>query len=566
MADLPCPCGKSSDAYSIDPRGWGHCFSCGDNFPPEVANDKITREDDDLSERGEVPKNYKELTPLTDVYRDLKERGIPAAAVKKFQINVNAGPGDWMAKYPIFKDGKHVGNKVRRKGDKSQNVKEKLAPFWMEGNPDEFNNAELLGQHLFEPGSAKAITIVEGQDDMAAGWVLLGSRYPVVSVLGSGSALRDVRNNFEYLNSFPEIVIAFDTDKAKVNPKTGELRYPGQEAAKKVAELFTPGKCRILTMKKWKDPNDYLKAGMAKEFVEEWWKAPKFMPDGLKLGPDMWDSIVNRPKHFQVDYPFAGLNRLTYGIRLSEFVTLTAETGIGKTSILKHIEYALLMNPELQEKGYGVGFIHLEEPNYDTALGLLSIHNRKPYHLPDTERTVDELRTAYDAVLNNSRVVIWDHFGSNSVDAILDKVRHMAALGCKYIVLDHLSIVVSDQSGDERKQLDEISTKLKTLCMNLNVALICVIHQNRQGQIRGTAGVEQLSNIVMKLYRDNTDPDPWRRNVTKIVIEKNRFCGRTGPGCYLWYNEITGCLEELDEDGVNRYESGGTLRDDERAF
>lgn len=47
------------------------------------------------------------------------------------------------------------------------------------------------------------------------------------------------------------------------------------------------------------------------------------------------------------------------------------------------------------------------------------------------------------------------------MDAVLDKVRHMHALGCKYTVLDHLSIVVSDQSGDERKQLDEISTKLK---------------------------------------------------------------------------------------------------------
>jgi hypothetical protein len=96
----------------------------------------------------------------------------------------------------------------------------------------------------------------------------------------------------------------------------------------------------------------------------------------------------------------------------------------------------------------------------------------------------------------------------------------MHALGCKYIVLDHLSIVVSDQSGDERKQLDEISTKAKTLCMNLNIALICVIHQNRQGQIRGTAGVEQLANIVLKLYRDNTDLNEWRRNVTRSSSRK----------------------------------------------
>jgi twinkle protein len=247
-------------------------------------------------------------------------------------------------------------------------------------------------------------------------------------------------------------------------------------------------------------------------------------------------------------------------------VVVTAETGIGKTSILKEIEYSLLMNEDLKEKGYGVGFIHLEEPNYDTALGLMSIHNSKPYHLPDTERTVDELKDAYNAVINSERVVIWDHFGSNSVEAVLDKIRHMAALGCKYIVLDHLSIVVSDQSGDERKQLDEIATKAKTLCMELNLALICVIHQNRQGQIRGTAGVEQLANIVIKMYRNNTDMDEWRRNVTKLVVEKNRFSGRTGPACWLWWNDMTNRLVELTPEEVQRYEEGGTIRDYEQPF
>src|SRR3546814_3391892 len=60
---------------------------------------------------------------------------------------------------------------------------------------------------------------------------------------------------------------------------------------------------------------------------------------------------------------------------------------------------------------------------------------------------------------------------SNDIDVVLAKIRHMAALGCRYIMVDHLSIIVSDQSGDERKQLDEISTKIKTLTMNLDIAV-----------------------------------------------------------------------------------------------
>src|SRR3546814_15501219 len=61
---------------------------------------------------------------------------------------------------------------------------------------------------------------------------------------------------------------------------------------------------------------------------------------------------------------------------------------------------------------------------------------------------------------------------SNDIDVVLAKIRHMAALGCRYIMVDHLSIIVSDQSGDERKQLDEISTKIKTLTMHLDIAVL----------------------------------------------------------------------------------------------
>jgi twinkle protein len=264
--------------------------------------------------------------------------------------------------------------------------------------------------------------------------------------------------------------------------------------------------------------------------------------------------------------PFTGINNMTYGIRLSELTIINAPTGVGKTSLLKELEYGILMHPEVIEKGYGVGFLHLEELDTDLALGLMSVHANKRFALPDTEKTQDELKSAYDAVINTPRVVVYDHFGSNEIESIIAKVRHMAALGCKYIVLDHLSIVVSAQAGDERKQLDEITTKLKTLCMEANIALIAVIHQNRQGQIRGTAGVEQLANIILRLERDLTSPDPWRRNVTKIWVEKNRFCGRTGPAAWLFFDDITGRMIELDEVAITKYEEGSSINDADIPF
>jgi twinkle protein len=552
----PCPECGSSDGVGVYSDGHGHCFVCNEYYDYiDGHNKNKSRGESTIEQPTQKQKFTKPLTPLTDVFRAIPRRGLPEEAIKKFGIDVNMDKTQDVAhRYPYFVDGVHVANKVRKRTEKT---------FYWEGDN---KNVGLFGEHLF-PAGGKYITVTEGELDAPSAWVLMGSRYPVVSVInGSGGAVNDCKARFEYLDSFEEIVVCFDKDDCKVRPD-GTKFYPGQEAAKKVAELFKPGKVRILELSEGKDPNDYRQKGIdPKKFVDEWWRAPKFKPDGLIPGTDMWDRIVNRPSHFCTPYPFGGLNNLTYGIRLSEFVVINAPTGVGKTSLLKEIEYAILTNPEVREKEYGIGFLHLEELDSDLALGLMSVHANKRFNLPDVEYSQDELRNAYDEIINTNRVVIYDHFGSNEIDSIVAKVRHMAALGCKYIVLDHLSIVVSDQSGDERKQLDEISTKLKTLCMEANIALIAVIHQNRQGQIRGTAGVEQLANIILRLERDLVSPDPWRRNVTKVWVEKNRFCGRTGPASWLFFNDITGRMEELNDVAVTKYEEGLSINDADVPF
>jgi twinkle protein len=539
-------CG-SSDALGVYDDGHTYCFVC--------SKSKQNKRQDTLSEKG---LKTRDITQLATVFRAIPKRGLTEEAIKKYNIDVCMDKEQDVARrYPYFKDGLHVANKVRKRTEK--------AFYWEAESKEDINGCELFGQHLF-PAGGKAVTVVEGEDDAPSAWLLLGSRYPVVSVKSAGSALQDVKNSYEYLNSFEEIVLCFDNDEAKTRPD-GTQFYPGQEAAKKVAELFQPGKVRIMQLAHGKDANDYRQKNIEpKVFIDEWYRAAKFSPDGLIVGTNMWDKIVNRPQHFQTPYPFAGLNKLTYGLRLSELVVINAPTGVGKTSLLKEIEYAILTNPEVRDKGYGVGFLHLEELDSDLALGLMSVHANKRFNLPDVSKTEEELRAAYDAVVNTPRVVIYDHFGSNEIESIVSKVRHMAALGCKYVVLDHLSIIVSDQSGDERKQLDEVTTKLKTLCMEANIALVAVIHQNRQGQIRGTAGVEQLANIVIRLERDLISPDQWRRNITKVWVEKNRFCGRTGPASWLFFDDISGRMTELDDVLVTKYEEGLTINDADIPF
>ena len=544
-----CPECGSSDGLAIYEDN-ENCFVCG-------YHKNYNNGEDNISDKHEVRHAAdRHLTPVAQQDQiAIKDRGISAATVNKYKVTVNTNPESPVGHvYPYFdEDGSHVSNKVRRKGEKA---------FYWEGN---VGAGTLFGQQLF-PAGGKAITIVEGECDALAGFQLTGSRYPCVSVKSSSEAKKNCVDDLEYLNSFEKIVVCMDNDE------------PGQKAANQIAQLFAPGKVHILKLAKieigkdkddnpiyTKDPNDYLLKGLEKEYVNEWFRAPPYMPDGLKLGTDvdLLDEIINYKEPECIPYPWAGLNQKLYGIRLSELTLFTADTGIGKTTFMKEIEYALLQSEELKERGYGVGFLHLEEPKRETLLGMLSIHHNKPYHLPDTPKSAEDLTRAYKEVLDNKRVVVYDHFGSNEIDTILAKIRHMVALGCRYIVLDHLSIIVSDQSGDERKQLDEISTKLKSLTMNLQIAVVAVIHINRQGQVRGSAGPEQVSNNVVRLTRDKKEIDEWRRNVTQMDVEKCRLSGRTGPACWIYYDNETGRLQELSPELVKKYQEGGSLAGDE---
>lgn len=552
----PCPSDDcpSTDGFKQDKKtGWGHCFVCSINRPPEFTNEWMSKNLSNhtmVDEKVKPTKSVGNISPISEVARPFVSRGFSEEVVKRYKVDIAKDRSQgYVAKYPMFDPvtDEHISNKVRLKVNRKDEGDG--PPFRIEGD---FSRAGLFGRHAFPAGSAKSITVVEGQDDALAAHQLTGAKYPCVSVHSASSALADVKKDFEYLNSFPEIVFAFDNDEE------------GQKAAKACAGAGFPlGKVRILTLRKHKDANEYLKAKDGEAFNKEWWQAPVFKPDGLVFAKDMIEDIINRPSPFAVEYPWDGMNQMTYGARISEAILFMADTGVGKSSILREIAYKIMRDEKVKEKGYGIGMLFLEEPIADTALGLMSIHAGKPYHLPDTEKTAEELRKVHKEILGDDRVILYDSFGSNDTKIILDKIRHMSAMGAKYIFLDHLSLLESETEGDERLMLDKFSKDLKTLTIELDICVICVIHTNRQGQARSSAGPEKVANTHIILERDKEDADEWRRNIVKVTIKKNRFSGKTGPACYLRFDTETNRLKELKHEEIQRYEQGGTMKEDE---
>jgi twinkle protein len=183
-------------------------------------------------------------------------------------------------------------------------------------------------------------------------------------------------------------------------------------------------------------------------------------------------------------------------------------------------------------------------------------------HLPDTVVSDVQRRDAFDSTLGTGRLYLLDHFGSTSVENIINRVRYMAkAVNCKYIFVDHISIIVSAQeNGDERKAIDEIMTKLRMLVQETNIGLVVVSHLKRPSdkgheegavtslaQLRGSGSIAQLSDMVIGLERNGQADDIIIRNTTKVRVLKNRFSGITGPAGNLLYNKETGRMFEIED-------------------
>ena len=206
--------------------------------------------------------------------------------------------------------------------------------------------------------------------------------------------------------------------------------------------------------------------------------------------------------------------------------------------------------------------IMLEESPKITALDIMGTEANLPLRRPDINLSDEDKTNYFNKTIGTGRFYFYNHFGSNSVDNIIARVRYMAkALDCKFIVLDHISMIVSSQEfGDERKALDEVMTKLRTLVQETDIALIVVSHLRRPdgkgheegavtslAQLRGSGSIAQLSDMVLGLERDSQNEDVAVRNTTTLRVLKNRFVGMTGPACYLYWDKDTGRLNEVDK-------------------
>ena len=527
----PCPLCSSSDACSLNEDGSAYCFSCDkrvDNYEQLTGGNIENIQTHRINSVNEIEGSFLALN----------DRGIALATAKKYNVKSIANKEGKIIRhfYPYCVASEITSYKVREDGKY----------FTWRGNSQ---GTGLFGQSIFKD-SGKFITLVEGECDAMSAYEMLGSKWPVVSVKsGAAGAAKDVKNSIEFLEKFDCVVINFDSDKA------------GLEAAKKVARLLTPGKAKIQVLPDdFKDANDMLKAGRGQGYIDSWWSAKLYTPSGVLNISEKKEQFNNREQRENVPYPWMGLNKKLYGLRSGELVTLTGGTGLGKSSVTREIEHWLIT----QTKD-NVGIIALEEDWRRTVDGILSIEANARLYIDQVREqyTKEQLNKYFDNVYsgkNKDRVWIHSHFCITDIDEIFSKIRFLIiGCSCKWVIVDHLHMLVSAMSdGDERRSIDNIMTRLRSIVEETGAGLILVSHLRRVdgnrghengisvslSHLRGSQSIAQLSDCVIALERDQQAEDPEEANTTHIRVLKSRYTGDVGMATHLLYDRDTGRLVE----------------------
>lgn len=502
-------CG-SSDAKAVYEDGSAYCFSCKHSTPPSLSKPKVNK----MS--GES--NSKKLFYSGEI-EALHSRKISKDTAKMYKV-LTTKNGSFV--YPLYDDkGELIASKVRVQGKKK---------FAITGD---FKQAVLFGQQLFGTNGGKILTITEGQDDAMAAYQM-GGKFPAVSVHSATSAVKDVKRNLDFIESYDTVRIVFDNDEA------------GREAARAVAEVISPNKVEIVTLTKYKDANEYLIKGDISGYTQDFWNAKKYSPAGVVCFEDALSSVRDKYNTTILPLPesmpqLSGM--LNGGIAKGEITVVGALTSIGKTTFVNNFLYGVL-----QESESKVGYLGLETTVGELTASLLDLHSKSKV----TDRgDMEETEEVFNDIEWKNRLYILDHQGSLEMDEMIRRIRNIiVTFDLDLFIIDPLQQSLPDMNNDTVKHVMDAFLKI---AKQTSVSILIVSHMRKptddkphsvsEYDLLGSSAINQVAFNTLLLSRDKMGATDKIKSSTKLHLVKCRRTGKTGQAGWLFYNHDTGHLE-----------------------
>ena len=530
--NLPCldtGCG-SSDARQQYEDGTSFCFSCQSWF----KNDQDTKSE--MSPKNIRPPRtgISKIPSLDEIdtypISALDARKINYAVTDHYGVKVTYGPDGKIDAhfYPYGKDS----YKIRTLPKQFQ---------WVN------KNNKLFGQDHFTSGG-KRLVICEGEIDTLSVAQAFFERYskiyPAVGI-SSSTQTKALLEQRSWIRSFDEVVLCFDDDDA------------GQEATENAIKIIGFDKVKIAKLQT-NDINDTLMVHGQKAVNELIFNAETYVPTGIIGKDELWEQLEAYNNIESMPYPkcLEGINTKTKGMREGEISLFISGTGSGKSTIMREIEMHVL-----EETNSKIGIVSLEESPAETARKLAGMYLMK--NPAKSEIPLEELKKGFDAVFGSDRVILLDHQGAINDNSIIEQLEYMCLVGCKYLFIDHITILVSEgvDSLTGNEAIDKMMNELLKVAKRYSVWIGLVSHLRKTNvggksfeegklpsldDIRGSGSIKQISFDVISFARNMVAKEERERNMILTRILKCRHTGLTGVVPGARYDYDTGRLSAVD--------------------
>ena len=553
---------RSGNNYHFYGEGLGgHCFSCGfsvpsDAFKEENGMNKDEDYEDEVMTREKITEEEATRVKSYTGVATQDYRGIRTETSKPFGVRYqyDEESGEVVKMFvPTTIDGEHVGYRTRKL------PKDFTNPIGQVGK-----ECDMVGEFVFKShnhtviisgGETKMLTTYQMlKDDMERRGKNYDAPAVVCSTLGESGAHKQIQSRYEFFDKFQKIIICMDNDKA------------GIEATAKIAKVLPKGRVYTMTMR-FKDADDYLKAGKEREFVTDFWNAAAYTPAGIVGSGDLPSRMRAELELDKIMFPpfMRKVNEMTDGgLALGKICNIGAASGIGKTVYVDSILYFLVFNSP-----HRVGIVSMELNAGQYGISMLSMHiGRKIAKIADKQERIDFLNS--EKVKEQERDLFFKPDGSHRFHLVDDRdgtiedlkavvEQLIIACDCKVIVLDPIQDILDGLSNEEQALFLKWQ---KGLLKSHNVTFININHVRKSGgggqqnsagamiseeDFAGSSTIFKSAAVNILLVRDKMNEDPVMRNTTKAFISKNRDGGETGPAGEYYYDNLEHRLYDKEE-------------------
>lgn len=560
-----CPNCGSKDNLAMYDDGSYYCFSgCGYTKVSDDFRLNSNKGSSKVKEKGLTEKIEKVVSTKPAITQDeVKEikgftsidpknfRGIRKDITQQFGVrNAYDEEGNLIERYyPCTQEGQLVGYKIREVPKNFRSIGRTGA------------DTELFMQFKFNRGG-KYILVCEGEEDSLAAYQILidynksrGSEFEtaVVSPTTGAKSIKQIANNYQFFDSFDNIILSFDNDKA------------GQEAVQEVVKHLPKGKVKIM-QNRHKDANEYLEKGDEKSFIRDFYAAKTYVPVGVVGSNEISDAMreeLDVPKIPLPAFMHQLQKMMAGGIPLGRIVNLGSASGTGKSTIVDELIYFWLFSSP-----HKCGIVTLESTVGQYGIKLLSRHLSKKLELLEREVAIsfvneEETKRKEHELFNdeegNPRFYLADD-RDGSVENIQDVIENLIiSCNCKVIVCDPLHDIISMLPLEEQ---EKFMSWQKGMVKSHNVTFINVCHTRKtgNGQKAGSTGADLHEEDLMgnsSIYksaacnlmftRNKEAENEIERNVTIMKATKIRWTGNTGVAGKYYYDNQTHTLYDLDD-------------------